>query len=148
LSASNSPYEAFNFIVEIDGVPAAAFSDCILPTVLIDAVEYREGFDTADNVHKLPGLVKYGYLILKRGLSSSPDSTAIWDWLNGFVQGNGAMKSITVTMLDGKRVPVFKWSFTNAWPAKYEAPPLSARTSAFAIEILEVAVDSMTFSTG
>ena len=147
LSAINNPYDAFNFMVAIDGVPVAAFSDCILPTILIDEVEYREGNDPADSVHKLPGLVKLGHLILKRGLSGSPDSTAIWDWLNGFVQGNGTMKSITVTMLDSKRDPVFQWVFTNAWPAKYEAPALSGKTSAFAIETLEVAVDSMTFST-
>jgi len=146
VSANISPYDAFNFLVEIDGVPAAAFSDCILPTVSIEPIEYREGSDSVENIHKFPGLVKFGYLILKRGLTNSPDSTVIWNWLNGFVQGNGSMKSITVNMLDGKKVPVFKWSFTNAWPTKYDAPPLSGKTSAFAIETLEVAVDGMTFT--
>jgi phage tail-like protein len=148
LSASNNPYDALNFLVEIDGVTAAAFTDCTLPSVQIDQIDYREGNDTADNIHKIPGLVRFGHLILKRGLSSSPDSTAIWDWLYGFVQGKGVMKGITVSMLDEKRVPVFQWTFTNAWPTKYEAPPLSGRTSAFAIETLEVVVDTMTLTLG
>ena len=145
MSASTNPYDAFNFTVEIDGVTAAAFTECVLPSVSIEVIEYREGADLEDNVHKLPGLVKYGDLILKRGLSNS---TALWDWFNGFVQGNGVTKTLTVTLLNGQKDPVVTWSFENSWPVKYEAPVLNGKTSALAIESLEVAVEGMKVSMG
>jgi len=144
--AANNPYDAFNFLVVIDGVPAAAFSDCILPAASIDVVEYREGSDVAGTVRKLPGLVRYGDLVLKRGISNSPDSITLWDWFSGFLQGNGSKKTLTVTLLNSQRNPVVQWNFTNAWPTKYEAPPLNAKTNSIAIETLVVAVEGMTFS--
>jgi phage tail-like protein len=76
VAASNNPYDAFNFIVAIDGIPAAAFTECILPAVSIEVIEYREGADVEGSIHKLPGLVKYGDLVLKRGLSNSCSTAA------------------------------------------------------------------------
>jgi phage tail-like protein len=97
-----------------------------------------------NNVHKLPGLVRYGNLVLKRGLANSANSMAIWDWFSTFVAGTGKAKPMAVTLLDGSKNPVIRWSFTNAWPVKYESPALNAKTSALAIETLELAVEVMT----
>jgi phage tail-like protein len=143
LSASRAnPYDASNFLVEIAGVPTAAFTECVLPVASIEVIEYRQGADVMNNIHKLPGLVKYGNLVLKRGLANS---TALWDWFSSFVTGTGTMQTVTVTLLDGGRNPVMRWSFNNAWPVKYESPVLNGKTSALAIETLEVAVEGMKF---
>lgn len=142
MAASNA-YDAVSFLVEIDGVPVASFSECVLPAVSIEVIEYREGFDVVNNVHKLPGLVKYGDLILKRGLSKLPSSNALWTWFERFVQGTGTPTNITVTLQDAQHVPVIQWSFTNAWPIKYDAPVLNGKTSALAIEGIEIAVEGM-----
>jgi len=145
LSSSNqSPYDASNFLVVIDGVPVTSFMECVLPVASIEVIEYREGADLANNIRKLPGLVRYGNLVLKRGLANSPSSMALWDWFSTFVVGTGKTKQMTVTLLDSGKNPVIKWSFTNAWPVKYESPALNGRTSALAIETLEVAVEGMT----
>ncbi len=139
-ATSSNPYDASNFLVEIAGVPAAAFTECVLPLASIEVVEYRQGADVMNNIHKLPGLVKYGNLVLKRGLANS---TALWDWFSSFATGTGAAQTVSVTLLDGGRNPVMRWSFTNAWPVKYESPVLNGKTSALAIEALEVAVEGM-----
>jgi phage tail-like protein len=145
LSSSNpNPYDASNFLVEIDGIPVTSFMECVLPVASIDVVEYREGADSVNNVHRLPGLVRYGNLVLKRGLANSPNSMALWDWFSTFVKGTGKTKQMTVTLLDGGKVPVIKWGFTNAWPVKYESPVLNGKTSAVAIETIEVAVEGVT----
>lgn len=138
--SSQNPYDAFNFKVEISGVVAANFTECHLPVASIDVIEYREGADLVNNVHKLPGLVKFGNLLLKRGLANS---MALWDWFNSFNQGGGNMQTVTVTLLDARKNPVIIWSFTNAWPVKYESPVLNGKTSALAIETLELAVEGM-----
>ncbi len=146
-AASNrNPYDTYNFMVEVAGVTqptTGLFTECILPVASIDVVEYREGADPMNNVHKLPGLVRYGNLVLKRGLA---DSMALWTWFTSFVNGTGTPTPITVTLFDRAKTPVIKWSFNNAWPSKYESPPLNAKTSALAIETLEIAVDSVVVS--
>src|SRR5208282_359772 len=113
----------------------------------IEVIEYREGNDAESNIHKLPGLVKYGDLILKRGIPTSASSTALWDWFSAFVKGTASPTGPTVTLLDAKRAPAFQWTFTNACPVKYESPVLNGKSSALAIETLEVAVEGMNFST-
>jgi phage tail-like protein len=140
-ASSANPYDAFRFTVEIEGIPVADFTECVLPAVSIDVIEYREGADLQNNVHKLPGLVKYENLILRNGLTSS---TALWGWFNSFVQGTGTTKSIIVSLLDGQKNQVYKWGFSNAWPVKFQSPVLDGKKSALAIETLEIAVEGMT----
>ncbi len=142
MSAQN-PYETYNFTVTIDDVPAAMFTECVLPSVTLDVVEYRQGNDAVNNVHKLPGLARYGNLTLRRGITST---LALWNWVDAFVQGTGIAEPITVQLLDAKRNPVIEWKFTNCWPVKYELPVLSGHTSALAIESVEIAVDGMTMT--
>ncbi len=142
--ASQNPYDAFNFQVEITGVVAANFMECILPVASIDVIEFREGADIVNNVRKLPGLVRFGSLVLKRGLANS---MTLWNWFNSFATGTGNVQAVTVTLLDARRNPVIRWSFTNAWPVKYESPVLNGKTSALAIETLELAVEGMAVAT-
>jgi phage tail-like protein len=140
-ASSANPYDAFRFTVEIEGIPGADFTECVLPAVSIDVIEYREGADLQNNVHKLPGLVKYENLILRSGLTNS---TALWEWFSSFVQGTGSPKTITVTLRDGQKNQVYQWGFTNAWPVKFQSPLLDGKKSALAIETLEIAVEGMT----
>jgi phage tail-like protein len=73
-------------MVEIDGVVAAAFTECRLPVASIQVIEYREGADAANNIRKLPGLVKFGNLTLKRGLTNS---LALWTGSTPSSRGRG-----------------------------------------------------------
>ena len=146
MSTVSNPLGAFRFLATIGNVPAAEFTECVLPAVSIDVIEYRQGSDLENNVHKLPGLVRYGNLILKRGIANSGTSMALWNWFSNWVLGTGTPEQLTVTLLDGQKDPIFRWSFTNAWPLKYESPALNGKTSALAIETLEVAVEGMKFS--
>ena len=53
----NDPYSAFNFLVEIDNVTVAGFSEVSGLTTETDAIDYRNG-DEDIIVRKLPGLKK------------------------------------------------------------------------------------------
>lgn len=146
MSTSENPHGAFKFLVSIQGVNVAEFEECILPAVSIDVIEYRQGADVLNNVHKLPGLVRYGDLVLKRGIATSANSLALWNWFSGFVSGSGTPASMTVTLQDRDKNEVFQWEFPNAWPVKYESPVLNAKVSALAIETVVIAVDGMKFN--
>lgn len=64
------PFPGFDFVVEIDGVETAGFQEVSGLEGSLDVIEYREGAD-ALTVRKLPGMVKYGNVTLKRGLTDS-----------------------------------------------------------------------------
>jgi len=143
---NENPYGATNFQVSIGGVPAAGFEECILPTVTIETTEYRQGSDVEDSVRRLPGLVRFGDLVLKRGLAPTAGALALWSWIQGFAQGAGASAPVTVTLLDGQRNPTIQWSFADAMPVKYVSPALNGKVSAVAIESLVIMVGSMKVS--
>ena len=60
----NDPYSGFNFLIEIDGVTVAGFSECSGLSTETDEIEYRNGSEDI-TVRKLPGLRKYTNLSLK-----------------------------------------------------------------------------------
>jgi phage tail-like protein len=53
------PYGQFNFLVEIDGVIQAGFSEVSGLSTDTNIIEYREGNEQQGTARKLPGLMKY-----------------------------------------------------------------------------------------
>jgi phage tail-like protein len=134
-SNRNDPFTAFNFIVEIDGVTKAGFMEVTGLGVEIAAIDYREGADKPLTVRKLPGLVKYTNIVLKRGLTQDH---SLWDWIKSVVNGNVQRTTASITLLDDQRQPAVRWVVREAWPSKWEGPNLNAQGNAVAIESLEI----------
>ena len=129
------PYRNFNFLVEIDGVVQAGFSDCSGFGSSNDPIEYREGGENT-TVRKLPGMTKHTNITLKWGLT---DSKELYEWFREIVAGKIDRKngSIVVLDLDGKEK--IRWNFFQGWPTKWDGPDFSAKGTDVAIETLEIA---------
>ena len=67
-----NPYGAYNFLVEIDSVVSAGFSEVEGLGMEILYTEYRNGNDPVNNVRKLAGLRKFSNITLKRGIPGRP----------------------------------------------------------------------------
>jgi phage tail-like protein len=132
----DDPYLNFNFVVEIDGVEAAGFSEADLPEGRIAQVAYRDGTDMTSNARLLPGRVEYGPLVLRRGFAG--DAT-LFQWWRAVAQGALDRRNVAVILLDEQRQEVARWKLRRAWPAKYAAPDLKALGNEVAIETLELA---------
>ena len=65
------PYKNFNFLVEIDGMTQAGFSECSGLRLEIDVIEYREGSEPSSAVRNCRAALKVGDITLKRGITSS-----------------------------------------------------------------------------
>jgi phage tail-like protein len=130
------PYRNFNFVVEIDGIQQAGFTDCSGFGANTDPIEYREGGKNT-TLHKLPGQTKYPNIVLKWGLT---DSRELYDWYGDVVRGKvrRANGSIVVYDVDGVTEKT-RWNFFNAWPTKWDGPDFSAKGTDVAIETLELA---------
>ena len=129
------PYAGFDFLVELDGITAAGFSECHGLDVEVEVIEYREGTDKVNSVRKLPGLVKYTNITLKRGFTAD---MSLWNWFKSVVNGQVQRTTGSIVLLDAARNEVARWNFVNAWPSKWEGPRLCAKTSEVAIETLVI----------
>lgn len=135
------PYRNFRFLVEIDSIVQAGFNEATIPDTSQEPVEYREG-NEPPTVRKIPGIVKYGNLTLKWGIT---DSLELYNWRKQVEQGKmaDARRNLAVILMDDEGNPKSRWEFSDAWPSKYDAPDLSAKGSDIAIETLEIAHEGM-----
>jgi phage tail-like protein len=134
------PYRDFNFRVEIDGIGESQFSEVSVPEAEITVVEYREGADKTSATRKLPGRVRYGNIVLKRGVSGD---LALWEWFRATAAGDFQPRNVSIVLLDAERQPVMRWNARDAWPTKYDASDLNAKGNEVVIELLELAVESI-----
>jgi phage tail-like protein len=136
----NDPFGQFNFLVEIDGVVKGGFSEASGLTTDSNIVEYREGQEQQSTTRKLPGLMKYNNIVLKRGWTKD---RSLWEWRRKVIEGKTQRASGSVVLLDEARNEALRWNFREGWPSKWEGPALNAKTSEVAIETLEIAHEGL-----
>lgn len=137
-------YPAHRFVVQIDGLSEAVFTECALPTLEVEVLEQKEG-GFNDGTHLLPGRVKKGAITLKRGIVSSG---ALVGWYTEVMQGkvDDARRQVSVIMLDSEGEPVVRWDFAKAYPTKWSGPSFNAGGKEIAVETLELAFESVVVS--
>ena len=135
----NDPYKSFNFIVEIDGLATAGFTECSGLSTETTVIEYREGSDK-DVVRKLPGLNKFSNITLKRGLTANRD---LWNWRKTIIEGTIDRRNVAIILLADDRTEVARFTLSQAWPCKWVGPALNAKGNDIAIEELELAHEGL-----
>jgi|SRR5215210_4071332 len=130
------PLPGHEFVVEIEGVATAAFKEVSGLDGSIDVVEYREGADPTGTTRKLPGLVRYGNVTLRRGLT---DSRELYQWWRAVADGKPDRRTAAVVLLDRQQKEVRRWTLRQAWPARYAVSTLDAGVSGIAVETLVLA---------
>ena len=133
------PFRNFNFLVEIDGITQAGFSECTGFEISTDPVEYREGGENT-TVRKLPGLTKYANITLKWGLTDSRD---LYDWYRDVINGKIQRKTGSIVVLDVDGKEKVRWNFKDGWPTKYNPADMNAKANEVAIETLEIAIEGI-----
>ncbi len=136
-------YGAFRFAVQIDGIDEAIFSECTLPNLEVDVQEQKEG-GYNNGVHQLPGPLKPGKLVLKRGLVQS---SQLLSWYQDVVSGNlkNVQKQVSVVMYDPQYNELMRWNFLRAFPVKWSGPTFKSADNAVAVETLELAYGEVSF---
>jgi phage tail-like protein len=132
---ATDPYANFNFLLEIDGITNAGFSECSGLNMENTPIEYREGADTFLTPRKQPGLMKYGNITLKRGITQNPELVT---WLVATEAGDVERRTVSIVLLDELRQEAVRWNLREAWASKWMGPDLKANASEMAIETLEI----------
>jgi len=128
------PFPAYNFLVEVEGILAGAFTECSGLSVETEFFEYREG-GRNEFMRRFAGPTKYQPLVLKHGITLID---GLWGWHQDVVSGDFSRHNGTIYLLERNSLPVMWWDFTDAFPIKWTGPQLVAQSSAVAFESVEL----------
>jgi phage tail-like protein len=138
--ARTDPYRSYNFRIEIDGIDRAGFQECTSPGSEQAPVEYREGTE-ALTARKLPGLVTYADVTLRRGITQD---ASLFEWRKKAMEGNVERRNVSIVLMDDTGEEVVRWNLRECWPRTYTAPAFNASQNSVAVESLVLAHEGMT----
>ena len=140
------PFVSFNFSVEIypDGKSApiakAAFAECDGLEMTHDVKTIRSG-GANDRAFRVPGLVNYSNLTLKRGMTDNFD---LWTWFEDSIVDPYLRANAEIVLLgeDGSSERA-RFQLHRCIPAKIKAPTLNAKDGQIAIEEFQLAYEKL-----
>ena len=138
------PTPKFHFKVQIGQHGEIPFQEISGLDVETQAIEYRAGDSKTFSVVKMPGIVKYGNVTMKRGVFTKDDQ--LWNWFNQIKSGNAQRSTITITLSDESGNPAMVWTLINAWPTKFTVSDMKSDANETAVETLEIAHEGITIA--
>ncbi|WP_336364716.1 phage tail protein [Halalkalicoccus salilacus] len=136
MATRTDPYLSYRFLVEVDSLVVAGFSEVSGLEVETTTEDYQEGGVNA-YTHKLFKHVSYPNLVLRKGMS---DSQTLWRWIRDAtaMQPIAERKNIRVVLLNSTGQESRGWEFREAYPVKWTGPEFQADQASVAIETVEL----------
>ena len=128
------PYRGLRFRVEVEGLIVGGFSEVSGLELQVDTEDYVEG-GTNDFVHVLPKGIKYGPVVLQRGITKSD---TLWKWQSNVRNGQIERHTVHIVLLDEEGQDAWDWRCLDAYPTKWTGPDFNATDSKIVIERLEL----------
>ncbi|MBX9784619.1 MAG: phage tail protein [Chitinophagaceae bacterium] len=141
-----SQYPVINYHFQVEwGGARIGFMEVSGLNIEAEAIVFREGSSPEDNFKKLPGLIKYDDIVLKRTIQKGDND--FFQWMNTKSAGVVERRDVTVSLLDDQHQPVVQWKIRNAFPVHYYGPVLNASHSSVATETLVLTHEGITVQT-
>ncbi|MBS1516756.1 MAG: phage tail protein [Bacteroidetes bacterium] len=141
-----SLFECPSYHFQVDwGGSRTGFTEVSGLDINIDVINYREGVNPSETSSKIPGLISYSNIVLKRPIRRNDNE--FFEWINTKKLGTVERRDITIKLLNEDHSPVVVWKVKNSFPVKYSGPVLEANTSEIAMEILELAHEGLSVET-
>lgn len=104
-------------------------------------IEYRKSNSPLFSNEKMPGLKKYGNVVMKRGIFVK-DNT-FWDWYSQITMNTTKRMTIVIRLLDESGLVTMQWRLDNAWPTKITATDLKSDGNEVAIDTIEITYENL-----
>ncbi len=111
-----------------------------------EEIKYRSGDSKVFSVVKMPGMMKFGNVTMKKGVFKGDNK--FWDWLNQIKLNTIKRVPVTISLLDESSAPTMVWTLKNAWPTKISSTDLKAEGNEVAIESIEIVHEGLTIANG
>jgi phage tail-like protein len=139
------PYGQFNFLVDLgsgtDG-PEAGFQECSEIGMSVDVIEYRNGNENQNHVHKLTGLTRTNDVTLRRGIIGSLN---LYQWIDQIRNGDpGSYRNVVIHLQnEDHTATVMSWKLFRARIVKHTSGPLNAKGTDVALEEITLAYERL-----
>jgi len=144
-SANVWPLPKFHFSVKW-GDQTMSFQEVSGLDIQSEEIKYRSGDSKQFSVIKMPGMVKYSNVTMKKGVFKGDNK--FWDWLAQIKMNTIARVAVTISLLDEEGTETMVWVLQNAWPTKISSTDLKAEGNEVAIETIEIVHEGLTISSG
>lgn len=128
---------AYRFMVEIEGLQVAGFTEVDGLNIKTEMFEYQEG-GLNSYVHQFPVITKFDPLVFKRGISDYYHISVLWDWYKDCTDGQITKKDGSIIMNNQRGVEVCRWYFLKAQPISWRGPEFHSLGNEVAIETIEL----------
>ena len=138
------PLPKFHFEVDWGEDRKIAFTEVSGLDVETELIEYREGSSKEYSKIKMPGMIKYSNITLKRGTFKGDND--FFKWWNSIKLNKAPRESVTINLLNENHEAIVTWEVKNAWPVKVQSTDLKADGNEVAIETMELAHEGLTIT--
>ncbi len=142
-SANIWPLPKFHFEVKWD-TNVMSFQEVSGLDIQSEEIKYRAGDSKVFSVVKMPGMMKFGNVTMKKGVFKGDNK--FWDWLNQIKLNTIKRVPVTISLLDESSAPTMVWTLKNAWPTKISSTDLKAEGNEVAIESIEIVHEGLTIA--
>jgi len=144
-SANIWPMPKFHFSVKW-GDKDMSFQEVTGLDAQSEEIKYRTGDSAVFSVIKMPGLIKYSNVTMKKGIFKGDNK--FWEWFEQIKQNTIKRIDVIISLLDETNAPTMVWTLKNAWPTKISGYELKAEGNEVAVESIEIVHEGLTIANG
>ena len=111
-----------------------------------EEIKYRVGNSKVYSVVKMPGLIKYSNVTMKKGIFKGDNK--FWDWFKKIKMNTIERTTVTISLLDEGGAETMVWTLKNAWPTKVTGTDLKSEGNEVAIETIEIVHEGLEIKNG
>jgi len=141
------PMPKFRFEVDLGTeLKGIAFQEVSGMDVENQIIEYRKSNSKLFSTEKMPGIVKYGNVTMKRGVFVNDN--VFWNWHNEITMNTIKRRTVLIKLLDESGNITMQWQLNNAWPTKISSTDLKSDANEIAVDTLEIAHEQLIVTNG
>jgi phage tail-like protein len=140
------PMPKFYFSVDIGDFTDLPFQEVSGLDVETEVIEYRHGNSPSHSTIKMPGMMKYADITLKKGVFA--DDNDFYDWISTISLNTYERLTVVIRLLDETATPRMTWTLTNAFPKQITPTDMNSQSSEAAIETMVLAHEGMVAEVG
>ncbi len=144
---STWPMPKFRFEVDLGTeLKGVAFQEVSGMDVENQVIEYRASNNPLFSTIKMPGIVKYGNITMKRGVFINDNN--FWKWHEEIKMNVVKRREVLIKLLDEAGKVTMQWTLSNAWPTKITSTDLKSDGNEVAVDTIEIAHEQITIKNG
>ena len=135
------PMPKFYFSVDIGEFTDLPFQEVSGLDIETEVIEYRHGNSPSHSAIKMPGMMKYSDITLKKGVFA--DDNDFYDWISTISLNTYERLTVVIRLLDETATPRMTWTLTNAFPKQITPTDMNSTASEAAIETMVLAHEGL-----